>query len=333
MTAVVKSAGTLLPSAVSKEKAAETETEAEKYPAAEEAPPDRATVSAEIYTTPKDVQALIDAAKKNADRDKRDGGIIEKQYANEGVTDSFGAVRIKNVNKTKIDVQKLLSERADLSVSEDKPSVLIFHTHTTESYQTLDRGFYPVGSTSRSRDEKTNMIRVGDAVCAQLEKAGVKYIHDREIHDLKYNGAYDRSRKTAVEILKKYPSIQVVLDVHRDAIQQTNGVKIKPTAKIGERKAAQIMIISGCQEEGNGVTDFPDWRHNLVFAVQLHRSLEEMFPGLMRPMFFCPRKYNMNLTRCSLLVEVGSDANTLDEAVYSGDCLGRALAKMLAEYT
>ena len=92
------------------------------------------------------------------------------------------------------------------------------------------------------------------------------------------------------------------------------------------------MIISGCQEDGNGITNLPDWKYNLTFALQLQQSLESSFPGLTRPVFFCARSYNMNLTHNSLLVEVGSDANALDEAVYSGKCLGVALAKLMKEY-
>lgn len=339
LSAVAKSAFSFLPTAEDSEKnGSQSETipdesgSAEKKEPEETEEPKSGEVSAEIYTTPEDIRAVIDEAKKKAASDKKDGGILEKQYINDGVTDSYKNVRIKNVNEAKISVEALLGSKADLSFSKAEPSVLIFHTHTTESYQMLDRDFYAVGFTSRSRDEKRNMLRVGDAICARLEKAGIKTVHDRKIHDLKYSGAYERSRESVVEILKKYPSIHVVLDVHRDAIEQTHGVKIKPTAKIGGRKAAQIMIISGCQEKGNGVSGFPDWKQNLIFASQLQKEAEDMFPGLTRPLFFCPRKYNMDLTHCSLLVEFGSDANTLDEAVYSGDCFARALAGLFSKY-
>ncbi|MBO7320044.1 MAG: stage II sporulation protein P, partial [Clostridia bacterium] len=115
-------------------------------------------------------------------------------------------------------------------------------------------------------------------------------------------------------------------------IQQSDGSKIKPTATINGKKAAQIMIISGCQEEGNPIENFPDWRYNLTFAVHLQNQLEEMYQGITRPLYFCPRKYNMNVSHCSLLVEVGSDANTLEEAVYTGRCLGSALGEIMKEY-
>ena len=282
--------------------------------------------------TPEDIKQVIAQREKSASKDKKDGTIYEKQYKNEGVTDSFSAVKVKNVNKTDIDIASILKEKIDLSVSKDKPSVLIFHTHTTETYQILDRGFYETGFKTRTKDSGQNMLRVGKAICEEIEKLGYKVIHDTEIHDLSYNGAYAHSRKKVEEYLKKYPTIQIVLDIHRDAIQQSDGTKIKPTATIQGKKAAQIMIISGCQEKGNPIENFPDWRYNLTFAVHLQNMLETLFQGITRPLYFCPRKYNMNLSHCSLLVEVGSDANTLEEAVYTGKCLGVAVGEIMKEY-
>ena len=289
--------------------------------------------SGEDFTaTPDDILSAIALRKKTAHEDKKDAGIKTKQYKNDGVTDSFGRVRVKNVNKTGIDIEKILGEKIDLSTQKDKPSVLIFHTHTTETYQILDRGFYETGFMTRTKDSALNMVRVGKAICEEIEKAGYGVIHDTEIHDASYNGAYAHSRKSVEAILKENPSIQVVLDIHRDAIQLSDGTKIKPTAEIKGKKAAQIMIISGCQEEGNPITNLPDWRYNLTFAVHLQDKLEELFPGITRPLYFCPRSYNMNVTHCSLLVEVGSDANTLEEAVYTGKCIGTALREILKEY-
>ncbi len=282
--------------------------------------------------TPKDITELIKAHEKTAAKDKKDGAIAEKQYINDGVTDKFEKVRVKNVNKTKIDIESTLKRKADLSVNREKPAVLIYHTHTTETYQVLNRGFYEVGFKTRTNDKSRNMVRVGRAICEEIEKAGFKVIHDTEIHDAKYNGSYAKSRKSIEAILKKNPSIAITLDIHRDAIQLSNGTKIKPTATIKGKKAAQIMIISGCQEEGNPVKNLPDWRYNLIFALQLQKELEENFEGITRPLYFSPRSYNMNVTHNSLLVEVGSDSNTLEEAVYTGKCIGYALSEILKEY-
>ena len=283
--------------------------------------------------TDKDILDLIKAAEKKSEKDKKDGKISEYTYKNDGVTDKYGLVRVKNVNsKTGINIKKLLETEADLTVNKDEPAVLIFHTHTTETYEILNRGFYAVGHKTRSNDSAQNMVRVGEETVREIENAGYKVIHDKEIHDVTYNGAYAHSRKSVESYLKKYPSVKVVLDLHRDAIQRSDGTKIKPTATVDGKKAAQIMIISGCQEEGGPIEGFPDWKENLVFAVELQNTLEELFAGITRPLYFSPRKYNMDLTHCSLLVEIGSDANTLDEAVYSGRCLGKAVSKILEKY-
>lgn len=285
-----------------------------------------------FFSTPQDVLDRMEKARAKAKKDKKGGTLMEKQYTDEGVTDKKGILRVKNTNDTEIDLNALLKRKADLSVKKDEPCVLIYHTHTTETYQLLDRGFYAADFASRSSDSGQNMVRVGDEICKQLEEAGYSVLHDTEIHDARYTGAYEHSRAAVKDYLEKYPSIRITLDVHRDAILPDRTTKIKPTAVVGGKKAAQVMIISGCQEEGNGVTDFPDWEENLVFALQLQKHMEVLFPGLTRPLFFCPRRYNMHLTHCSLLLEVGSDGNTLEEAVRSGRCIGKALAQLMKKY-
>lgn len=290
-------------------------------------------VTDDFTCEPEDIAALVKKYEEKSQKDKKDGSITEMTYTKSGVTDSYKNVRVKNVNDTSIDIEKLLERKADIKI-EDKtqPTVLIYHTHTTESYQILDRSFYAQGYLTRSDNSGENMIRVGKEICSQLEKAGFCVIHDTTVYDKKYNGAYQRSRVTVEDYLKKYPSIQVTLDIHRDAIQYNDGTKVKPVAEVLGKKCAQMMIISGCQEEGNGIENFEDWEYNLVFALHLQKCLEDMYSGIMRPLYFCPRRYNMNVNHCSLLIEMGSDANTLGEGVYAGRCLGTALASLLEEY-
>jgi stage II sporulation protein P len=168
---------------------------------------------------------------------------------------------------------------------------------------------------------------VGDEIARQLERAGYQVIHDKTIYDRQYGGAYDRSKIMVERTLKEHPEIEITLDIHRDAIQNDKGVKTRPVAEVEGKRAAQIMMITGV-EEGT-VTDFPNWAKNLSFAVQLQGQMNADFPGLTRPIFFTARKYNMNLTPYSLLVEVGSDANTLEQAVYAGALFGSALARWM----
>ena len=277
---------------------------------------------------PTDIETLKTQAEKLFENYTKAGNIKEVQMGATSKTLVCGIVEVDNKTSEKINLKSILNEKPDYKeLAENKPSILIYHTHTTEGYEMLDLGWYAKEYNSRTKDKAKNMVRVGDALTAVLEKAGYMVIHDRNIYDESYNGAYSRSRVTVEKYLKKYPSIQITLDVHRDAIEYSDGTRCKPTAEINGKKAAQVMIISGC--EGEGVENFPQWKKNLVFATRLQGCAEENYSGLMRPIFFCHRKYNMDITPCSLLLEFGTDANTLEEAVYSAELIGDALVDML----
>jgi len=282
--------------------------------------------------TPEDIKNLVAEAEKTFDKSEKGGTIVSQTYGEESATHKEGNVLVKNTTGRDLDISETLKLETALKKPEKgEISVLIFHTHTTETYQLLDKTSYLKTFSPRSEDENLNMIRVGNEIATQLENAGIGVIHDTNIYDLQYSGAYERSGKAVDEYLTQYPSIQVVIDVHRDAIQTSETTKVKPVTTINGKKAAQIMIITGC--EGNGVTDFPDWEYNLRFALRLQKTAEDMYPSLMRPVFFCNRKYNMYKSKCSVLLEMGSDANTLDEATYSGRLMGTVLAELIKNQT
>ncbi len=287
--------------------------------------------SSDIYATPKDILELAQAYTNEYSQKKHDGKIVEKTYDKTSATSVFKNITVRNTTSShSINIEKSLNEKAKLNISDkSQPTVLIFHTHTTESYQMTNEGWYTRSYPTRHNEKNQNMVRVGDAICQELEKSGIGVIHDTEIHDLKYTGAYDNSRKTVEKILKENPTVQIVLDVHRDAIEQSDGTKIKPTFTYNGKKAAQLMIIAGCQD--GKVKDFPNWEQNLTFALQLHEKTETMFPKMMRPILFSARKYNMDVVPCSVLLEFGSDSNTLAEAEYSGHLFGRALSAYIQE--
>ncbi|MCR4614538.1 MAG: stage II sporulation protein P [Clostridiales bacterium] len=284
-----------------------------------------------LTDVPEDIKELIEDAEKDFANQKEDGKIQETTFGKSNATDVFENVAVRNVTSTgKIDIKKSLSEEIDLTIDREKPAVLIFHTHTTEGYEMLDRGWYAADYSSRTKDVSKNIVRVGTAIEEALSDAGFIVIHDTTLHDIQYGGAYDHSRQTVQKYLDKYPNLVVALDIHRDAIQRDNGTKIKPVTVINGKKSAQVMIITG-MEEGK-ITGYPNWEQNLRFALKLQKSCEDMFPSLMRPIFFCARKYTMDMTPCSLLIEMGSDANTLDEAAYAGRLLGTALGDLLKNY-
>ncbi|MBQ7541725.1 MAG: stage II sporulation protein P [Clostridia bacterium] len=284
-----------------------------------------------LTETPADVLEWMRRAQAAAATQKKDGDIRSETLGKRSATETFRGLLIRNVtDDTEPDYEALWDADAELTIDKSRPAVLIFHTHTTEGFELLDRDWYAADTSSRTRDVTRNVARVGSAIAEELEAAGFQVIHDTTVHDTSYSGAYDRSRETVEGYLKKYPELSVVLDVHRDAIQENNGTKVKPIAEIGGKKAAQVMIISGA--EGGNVTDFPNWEKNLRFALRLQDACDRTAAGLMRPIFFCHRQYNMDLTPCSLLVEFGSEANTLEEAVYAGRLFGVALAELLENY-
>ncbi len=281
-----------------------------------------------VSNTPTDIETLKTQAKAQYKNYKKSGDIKEQQMGATSKTLVYGVVKVDNKTQKNISVKSYLDKSPTYTkITKDKPCVLIYHTHSTEGYEMLDLGWYSNQYVSRTTDKSKNMIRVGDELTKTLEASGYKVIHDRNIYDTSYNGAYSRSRVSVEKYLEKYPEIQITLDVHRDAIHYESGAKCKPTATINGKKAAQVMIISGC--EGNGVEGFASWEENLVFALDLQKTAEERAQGLMRPVFFCNRKYNMDVTPCSLLLEFGTDANTLEEAVYSAQLIGESLVRML----
>ena len=231
-------------------------------------------------------------------------------------------VKNTNANHT-IDIAQELAKQPDIKIKKNaEPQVLIYHTHTTEAFD----------GVTRSTDKSLSVCAVGDEIARQLELAGIGVVHDTTYHDYPaYNGSYDRSIVTMRNDLKKYPSVQVTLDIHRDAMTRSDGTRLKPTAVVNGKKAAQLMIISGCDDTGD--LGFPDWEYNLRFALRLQKSVSDLYPDLARPLSFCPRRYNENVTRGSLLVEIGTDANTLDEALYTGELFGKALAATLSGLT
>ncbi|MBQ9963574.1 MAG: stage II sporulation protein P [Clostridia bacterium] len=238
-------------------------------------------------------------------------------------------VAYKNNTKQTVDMAAALGRRPEIafSVSETKPQVLITHTHTTECYLPYDAGFYNPDDASRTTDSTANMVAVGERVAEQLRHAGIGVVHDTEIHDQPYDTAYTQSRKAVEAYLKEYPSICVVLDIHRDAIYPNDTTRVKPTAVINGKKAAQLMIIVGMMN----TKKVPNTHtaENLAFGARLQQTMHRRYRGLMRPMVLANARYNQQLSNGMILVEVGSDVNTLEEACYAAELLGQGLIETL----
>lgn len=204
-----------------------------------------------------------------------------------------------------------------------EPQVLIYHTHTTESFLPAGDRFdpdYPISTSDCTR----NMTAVGDALCEALAARGISSVHDCRVHDYPiFTGAYYRSADTLLEDLAEYPSIKIAIDLHRDGILNPDGSATAPIAQINGKTAAQFMIITGCDSPE---TEIPEYMTNFKLACLLQNCAENVFPTLARPMLFDYRNYNQSLFKGDLLIEVGSQGNSLDEALYTGELLGEVIA-------
>ena len=240
--------------------------------------------------------------------------------------DKAGQVR----NSTHVTNQVLLNQSRQLPEFtidlNGEPQVLIMHTHTTESFEPYERDFYDNSFSYRTTDPSKNTVMIGEEIKKGLTKAGINTIHDTTIHDYpSYNGSYERSEQTVKSYLEQYPSIKIVLDIHRDALESNNNL-IQPVANINGKKAAQIMIISGCDD---GTMGMPDCMKNLRTAALFQQYMESSFSGLTRPVLYDYRKYNQDMTTGSLLIEVGGHANSLDQALYAGELTAQGISEAL----
>ncbi len=236
-------------------------------------------------------------------------------------------------NCTEIPTETVNAECSVNSVPEiemysDEPQVLILHTHTTESYEPYEKDWYDESYTSRSADPGNGVVAVGEAIAGQLAAAGINVIHDCTMHDLTYNGAYSRSLGTALGVLDRYPTVKVVLDIHRDAIEYEDGTRVSAVTDIDGKRAAQTMIICAADDGTYGV---PGFMNNLHFASALQQSMESRYPTLTRPVLFQYCQYNQQVSPGALLIEVGSHGNSIDQAVYSGELIGKSLAELLKD--
>ena len=295
--------------------------------------PEDSSEDTDLTAIPADIQELMAEAEKSIETEKVKGirNLTLNLHISEGYNCSATRVIIFacfTLYFYNLDIENLLKQKASLEIKDiSKPTILIYHSHTTECFTLLDVGYYTESTDLKTKDIDRNMVRVGDEICKVLESKGFKVIHDTEIHDLSYNEAYNSSRKSVSEYLEQYPSIEITIDVHRDSITYKDGTKVKPTAEVNGKKAARMMIISGC--EYGSISNYPNWEHNLRFSTAVTNAVNEKYPNLMRPILFSERKYNLDLTKNSFLLEIGTEGNTLDEACYSGRLFANALAELL----
>ena len=221
-------------------------------------------------------------------------------------------------------LEELLTSPLEWDLSDGQPAVLILHTHTTESYtQTLED--YVETSDYRTLDENYNMLSIGQRVAEILEENGICTVQDRELHDYpSYNGSYTDARKSITEYLQEYPTVRLVLDLHRDASDGTNG-QLRTERDIGGEPCAQLMLVMGTDASGQA---HDNWQENFSLALKLQAQLERQTPGITRPTILRAQRFNQDMSPGALLVEVGAAGDSHPAALKAAEELAKAIVAL-----
>ena len=235
------------------------------------------------------------------------------------------AVQLNDLVDYEPDVEALLLSPLDWNLSGEQPTVLILHTHATESYTKQPGQIYEEDSDYRTFNASYNMLSVGEELTRVLTAGGISVLHDRTLHDYpSYNGSYDHARQTIRAYLQAYPSITMVIDLHRDAMDFEQDPQLTTLATVGGQKSAQLMLVAGTDHN----VSYSHWEENLAMGVKLTAVLEKMYPGITRPIQLRPQRFNLDMSPGSLLVEVGANGNTHEEALVATRALGAAILAM-----
>lgn len=248
--------------------------------------------------------------------------IVTQNPINETYTQEYNGVQIRNETGYNLTDDILNPDSLEI----DKSNILIFHTHTCESYTASEKYNYVQTGNFRTTDLNYTVARVGD----ELEKYLLAYCfnvrHDKTYHDYpSYTGSYNRSLST-VQTLLKQQSSDIIIDLHRDAIGSNSNYD--PTVKIGDDYAARIMFVIGT--DGGGL-EHTNWKSNLKFAVKIQEVASKLYPGLFKPIIVRNSRYNQHLGKAACIIEVGSTGNTLEQSLTSMKYLSEVINKALNE--
>lgn len=234
-------------------------------------------------------------------------------------TTEYASVKINNQSKFEL-TEEILNPDIEIT---NKKDVLIYHTHTCESYTPSEGYEYEASGNFRTTDLEKSVARVGTELKAYLENKGFNVTHNTTYHDYPaYSGSYSRSLETLQTILTGEDT-QIVIDLHRDAVGSNSSYA--PTVKIDDIYAAQLMFVIGT--DGGGL-EHPNWKQNLKIAVRIQEKANEMYPGLFRPIIVRNSRYNQHLTTGSSIIEVGATGNTMEQCILSMQCLANILQEV-----
>ena len=232
---------------------------------------------------------------------------------------------IRNETKYKIDIDKLKAEPLKFSLKKKDTEVIIYHTHTTETYSKDANLNYEASGEFRTLDKNANVVRVGERLKECLEKADVKVYHDMEYYDYpSYNLSYSKAGKAILNLTKKYAGAKVILDVHRDALGTGNQI-YRPIININGKDTAQILLVVGTNQGG---LNHPNWRENLKFALKLQQKANEKYPGFCRYVSLRKERFNQQVSKGAIIVEMGATGNTMDEVLRATELFSEILLEV-----
>ena len=207
------------------------------------------------------------------------------------------------------------------NITIDNKNVVIFHTHSCESYTPSEKFQYNTTGTYRTTDLNYTVTRVGTELETELKKYNIPVVHNTSYHDYpSYSGSYGRSMATIENLLISHSNTDIIIDLHRDAIADTS---YAPSVKIGDEVVSQLMFVIGT--DGGGL-EHPDWQKNLQFAIKVQQKANELYPGLFRPILLRNSRYNQQLGKAACIIEVGATGNTLEQSMASMKYLAKVLS-------
>ena len=244
---------------------------------------------------------------------------VEPNDVPEKYTSEYNGVKIRN----ETDNIKLTKEMLEPNVDVNTKNILIYHTHTCESYTPTKENTYKASGNFRTKDLNYSVTRVGTELEKYLKHYGYNVIHDTTIYDSSYSESYDRSLKGVAKLLEKNKNTDILFDIHRDAIGDSS---YAPTVKIGDEEAAQMMFVIG---SNGGGSEHDNWNENLKLAIKIQEKANELYPGLFKPIILRDSRYNQQLAKGASIIEVGATGNTLEQCLTSMKYLSKVLSECL----
>ena len=260
---------------------------------------------------------------ENEDIEEAKTGIeteVIKTNVPEKYTSEYNGVKIRN----ETDNIKLTKEMLKPEVDINMKNILIYHTHSCESYTQTENYKYKASGNFRTTDINYSVVRVGTELTKYMNHYGYKVVHDTTLYDYpSYNESYDRSLKGVAKLLEKNEDTDILFDIHRDAIGDS---KYAPTVKIGDEEAAQMMFVIG---SNGGGSEHDNWNENLKLAIKIQEKANELYPGLFKPIILRDSRYNQQLAKGASIIEVGATGNTMEQCLNSMKYLSKVLSEVL----